>query len=57
LTSSGKTFGKAALPTYQYILTDLVRKSEGNNTSPLGGSPMGVEEDGFERAANSAAQP
>ncbi|OQY94037.1 MAG: DNA methyltransferase [Sphingobacteriales bacterium UTBCD1] len=46
--------GGFLLGAYQYILTDLVRKSEGSSSSPLGGSRMGVDEDGFERAAISA---
>ncbi len=46
--------GGFLLGAYQYILTDLVRKSEGASSSPLGGSRMGVDEDGFERAAISA---
>lgn len=46
--------GGFLLGAYQYILTDLVRKSEGSSSSPNGGSPMGVDEDGFERAAISA---
>lgn len=46
--------GGFLLGAYQYILTDLVRKSEGGNSSPIGGGRMGVDEDGFERAAISA---
>ena len=46
--------GGFLLGAYQYILTDLVRKSEGSSSSPFGGSRMGADEDGFERAAISA---
>jgi type I restriction enzyme M protein len=46
--------GGFLLGAYQYILTDLVRKSEGSSSSPKGGSRMGADEDGFERATMSA---
>jgi type I restriction enzyme M protein len=46
--------GGFLLGAYQYILTDLVRKSNAASPSPLGRVGVGLDEDGFERAAISA---
>jgi type I restriction enzyme M protein len=46
--------GGFLLGAYQYILTDLVRKSNTVSPSPLGRAGVGLDEDGFERAAISA---
>jgi len=46
--------GGFLLGAYQYILTDLVRKSNATSPSHLGRAGVGLDEDGFERAAISA---
>jgi type I restriction enzyme M protein len=50
--------GGFLLGAYQYIITDLVRKSQKGASSPLSfgeGSGVRLDEDGFERATMSAA--